>query len=134
MTPREVLLAFITGSSIIPFVVTILYITTADRDFKGIAHYEIFTLYITLFFGLVNVINVYLIKKFDLSHFMTFFIGGFQGVFFTLLGAYFRQPLTYPRVYSKIIDLIGEEIYSFFFYGLILLLPVNFINNYIGLI
>lgn len=123
------LLAFIIGSSIVLFFITFLYVgyfyKLAGRPDD--VPYELMVLFIPMMYGIFNVINVNLQKRYNLGPNVSLIVGGMLGLTFSTIG----QSINLP---TKIFNFTPETKYYVHFiapvlYALIFRFTAQPLNN-----
>ncbi len=134
MTNKDLLLAFIIGSSIVSTFISFTYIGRANWTTKGIEHYEVMPFGISIIFGLFNMLNVYLISTYKLNYNYSLLIGGLQGLVLSTIGRFAMGNLPVKMFQFTTQNVGMVHIYAFIFYALIFRFVVNYFNHYFGLI
>ena len=126
MTDREVLLAFIIGSSIPVTLVSFLYLGIAFKKAgrPSAIPYELFAILIPVLFGLFNILNVYLLKLTDNKN-VSIYVGVFQGLVFSIIG---RFLLDLPGKLFKMEQQYLAHVYAIVTYMIISRIIVHPIN------
>jgi hypothetical protein len=127
MKSRHVLQSFIIGSSIISTIITFSYMGFYFRkeNRPSSIPFELFSIGIPIIFGLFNIINVYLQRKYKTEN-IAFFVGATMGLLFSIIGMFI---LNIP---TKIFNLV--HLIEFFLYGLIFQFGIQYFNKYFNLI
>jgi hypothetical protein len=128
MDTKDIYLSFIIGASILSTIVSFSYIGYAYSKKRLNFPYELIPIFISIMFGIFNIINVYTRKKYD-NKLTTFLVGGIMGLLFSIVGRFgYDLPI---RMFNFT---RGNEymvhIYAFLLYGTIFSLIVQPIDEY----
>jgi len=134
---RQLLLAFLIGSSLPVTIFSLSYIGIANLKFKGIDNYEYMAIYVPLFYGIFNIISVILSRRYQEMKYLVvlfpFIVGGIQGLLFSSVGRFIMRnlPIKNFGFTEKNVDMV--HLYAFLYYAAIHGIFITFINKLFSL-
>ena len=130
---RRLFLAFMIGSSLTSTIFSLSYLGIANLNTKAITNYEYMAIYIPLYYGIFNVLNVVLAKRFSkfkyLSMGLPFLVGGAQGILTSVYGQYFLDKAGLEKIGLGDKDAVKTHITSFFYYAAVYGIVITFVNK-----
>ena len=119
---------FITGSSILSTIITLSYIGYANYRKKAIHHYELVAIFVPILFGIFNVLNVHIVKKYKNKNY-SLIVGALLGLVFSLSGRFLENNLPINIFGFTKSNINYVHIYAMGLYALIFRFVVNFVNE-----
>ena len=130
---RRLFLAFMIGSSLPATIFSLSYIGLANLQFKGIKNYEYMAIYVPLYYGVFNVLNVAFSRKFKafkyLSIAIPFIVGGLHGLLFSVYGRYLMGNLPVKNFQFKESEAWLVHIYAFMYYAAVYGIVISLVNK-----
>lgn len=129
---RRLFLAFIIGSSLPATIFSLSYIGLSNLKFKGIKNFEYMAVYVPLYYGVFNVLNVAFSRRFRklkyLSMIIPFIVGGLHGLIFSVYGRYLMGNLPVKNLQFKENDGL-VHIYAFIYYAAVYSIVISLVNK-----
>ena len=130
---RRLFLAFMIGSSLTSTIFSLSYLGIANLNTKAITNYEYMAIYIPLYYGVFNVLNVVLSKRFSkfkyLSMGLPFLVGGAQGVLTSVFGQYFLDKSGLSKIGLDDKEAVKTHLTAFFYYAAVYGIVITFVNK-----
>lgn len=135
LSNKDLLLAFIIGSSFFSFMVTFYYLGNAYNNAGSPKHIPIhlMLLLIPVFYGLANMLNMYLVHRYVNPN-MGILVGLLVGLIFSLIGRFmFNLPITlfkFNRSNEHQVHLTAMILYAVIFRVIVTPLSMYYISYY----
>ena len=130
---RRLFLAFMIGSSLTSTIFALSYLGLANINTKAIENYEYMAIYIPLYYGVFNVLNVVLSRRFSkfkyLSMGIPFLVGGAQGVLTSVYGQYFLDKAGLDKIGLGDKDALKTHGMAFLYYAAVYGIVISFVNK-----